>query len=128
MAWGNGDKFAWWLYNGTHIKQQCSPPHIHSLIKLEKLNYSTYIKISVEWKWYVWYSFFSQSVKTFSYLKTYPSRLFVSKLTFPGINANLINLMSKICFTLRNTLGYSKTIEHGPPHQITDGITRLSLT
>lgn len=50
------------------------------------------------------------------------------KTYFSGINAYLINLTSKIPFTLRNTLGYSKTIEDGPPHQITDGINRLSLT
>lgn len=50
------------------------------------------------------------------------------KTYFSGINAYLINLTSKIPFTLRNTLGYSKTIEHGPPHQITDGINRLLLT
>lgn len=50
------------------------------------------------------------------------------KTYFSEINAYLINLTSKIPFTLRNTLGYSKTIEHGPPHQITDGINRLSLT
>lgn len=50
------------------------------------------------------------------------------KTYFSRINAYLINLTSKIPFTLRNTLGYSKTIEHGPPHQITDGINRLSLT
>lgn len=50
------------------------------------------------------------------------------KTYFSRINAYLINLTSKIPFSLRNTFGYSKTIEHGPPHQITDGINWLSLT
>lgn len=128
MAWGNGDKFAWWLYNSTHIKQQCSPPQYPFTHQIREIKLLLVHQNLCRMKMICLIQLLRPVSENFQLFENLSIQSVFIKTYFSGINAYLINLTSKIPFTLRNTLGYSKTIEHGPPHQITDGINRLSLT